>query len=105
MKALVVRQLGNPVPSPTEKKPYAVIADHPTPQTLAPNVVRIKIAASGLNFADALQVMVMDANFCSRLLWFTASTPIANRILAAGPVSSQAKIAIHSGIRSLRQGH
>ena len=58
MKALVVRQLGNPVPSTSEKKPYAVIADHPTPQYLAPNAVRIKIAASGLNFADALQVMV-----------------------------------------------
>ena len=58
MKALVVRQLGNPVPSPTEKKPYAVIADHPSPQYLAPNAVRIRIAASGLNFADALQVMV-----------------------------------------------
>lgn len=58
MKALVVRQLGNPVPGPTEKKPYAVISDHPTPQTLAPNAVRIKVAASGLNFADALQVQV-----------------------------------------------
>lgn len=57
MKALVVRQLGNPVPSPTEKRPYAVSADHPTPQYLAPNAVRIKVAASGLNFADALQVM------------------------------------------------
>ncbi len=62
MKALVVRQLGNPVPSPTEKKPYAVIADHPTPQYLAPNAVRIKIAASGLNFADALQVMVISVD-------------------------------------------
>lgn len=58
MKALVVRQIGNPVPSPTEKKPYAVIADHPSPQYLAPNAVRIRIAASGLNFADALQIMV-----------------------------------------------
>lgn len=58
MKALVVRQLGNPVPSPSEKKPYAVVGDHPTPQYLAPNAVRIKVAASGLNFADALQVMV-----------------------------------------------
>lgn len=62
MKALVVRQLGNPVPSPTEKKPYAVTADHPTPQYLAPNAVRIKIAASGLNFADALQVMVISVD-------------------------------------------
>ena len=52
-----VLQRGNPVPSPTEKKPYAVIADHPSPQYLAPNAVRIRIAASGLNFADALQVM------------------------------------------------
>ena len=59
MKALVVRQLGNPVPSPTEKKPYAVISDHPSPQYLAPNAVRISIAASGLNFADALQIMVL----------------------------------------------
>ena len=58
MKALVVRQLGNPVPSPTEKKPYAVTNDHPTPQYLAPNAVRIQVAASGLNFADALQIMV-----------------------------------------------
>lgn len=58
MKALVVRQLGNPVPGPGEKKPYAVISDHPTPQTLAANAVRIRIAASGLNFADALQVQV-----------------------------------------------
>ena len=66
MKALVVRQLGNPVPSPSEKKPYAVIADHPTPQYLAPNAVRIKVAASGLNFADALQVMVSsDATVCT----------------------------------------
>lgn len=60
MKALVVRQLGNPVPSPTEKKPYAVIADHPSPQYLAPNAVRINVAASGVNFADALQIMVLD---------------------------------------------
>ena len=67
MKALVVRQLGNPVPSPSEKKPYAVIADHPTPQYLAPNAVRIKIAASGLNFADALQVMVMSMGTTSQL--------------------------------------
>lgn len=58
MKALVVRQLGNPVPGPGEKKPYAVVSDHPTPQTLTANAVRIKIAASGLNFADALQVQV-----------------------------------------------
>ena len=64
MKALVVRQLGNPVPSPTEKKPYAVIADHPSPQYLAPNAVRISIAASGLNFADALQIMVLFPGLC-----------------------------------------
>ena len=67
MKALVVRQLGNPVPSPTEKKPYAVIADHPSPQYLAPNAVRIRIAASGLNFADALQVMVRRRRGCISL--------------------------------------
>lgn len=61
MKALVVRQLGNPVPGPGEKKPYAIVSDHPIPQTLAANAVRVKIAAAGLNFADALQVQVLPA--------------------------------------------
>eukprot|EP00891_Asterochloris_glomerata_P006485 jgi/Astpho2/6485/e_gw1.00096.22.1_t len=56
MRALVVRKLGNPVPSSTEKVPYQVVEDHPTQQVLPANAVRIKVAAAGLNFADALQV-------------------------------------------------
>lgn len=57
-QALVVRSLGNPVPGPTEKKPYVITNDHPTQQTLPANSVRISVAAAGLNFADALQVQV-----------------------------------------------
>ena len=41
MRALVVRKLGNPVPSSTEK-----------------------VAAAGLNFADALQVQVSSDHAC-----------------------------------------
>ena len=104
MKALVVRQLGNPVPSPTEKKPYAVIADHPTPQYLAPNAVRIKIAASGLNFADALQVMVTSVRLLTSGLHLTVySATLASQ--HAGPVPGQTKAAIHTRIRSIRQDH
>lgn len=107
MKALVVRQLGNPVPSPTEKKPYAVIADHPTPQYLAPNAVRIKIAASGLNFADALQVMV-------NIIKFLVYGPVGLHLAVydatlisqhAGSVPGETKAAIHTRIRSIRQDH
>ncbi len=104
MKALVVRQLGNPVPSPTEKRPYAVIADHPTPQYLAPNAVRIKVAASGLNFADALQVMVISVDPSSAQL--QTEPPFANLMLqSAGSVSGEAEATVHTGVGSIRQGH
>lgn len=104
MKALVVRQLGNPVPSQTEKRPYAVIADHPTPQYLAPNAVRIKVAASGLNFADALQVMVISVDPSSAQL--QTEPPLSNLMLQyAGPVSGEAEATVHTGVGSIRQGH
>ncbi len=64
MRALVVRKLGNPVPSSTEKVPYQVVEDHPTQQVLPANAVRIKVAAAGLNFADALQVQVSSDHAC-----------------------------------------
>lgn len=105
MKALVVRQLGNPVPSPTEKKPYAVTNDHPTPQYLAPNAVRIRIAASGLNFADALQVMVSLSGSQAAIEMRLCLVYLAPHSAHTGPVSGKAQASLHPRIRSLWKSH
>ena len=102
MKALVVRQLGNPVPGPGEKKPYVVITDHPTPQTLPANAVRIKIAASGLNFADALQVQVVQLRQRSFPL-VADQAYTESSVPAVGQVSGEAKAALHSWWRNFWQ--
>jgi NADPH2:quinone reductase len=58
MDALVVRRLGDPTLAPGgEASPFApVTGDHPAPALASPTSVRVRVAATSLNFATYLQV-------------------------------------------------
>jgi len=58
MEALVVRRLGDPTVAPGEEtSPFAaVFGDHPVPELSSPTAVRVRVAATSLNFATFLQV-------------------------------------------------
>jgi NADPH:quinone reductase-like Zn-dependent oxidoreductase len=58
MEALVVRRLGDPtLPPGGEDSPFeAVSHDHPLPELSTPTSVRVRVAATSLNFATFLQV-------------------------------------------------
>ncbi|KAG8085143.1 hypothetical protein GUJ93_ZPchr0010g8478 [Zizania palustris] len=58
MEALVVRRLGDPTLGPGgEASPFsAVSGDHPVPELGSPTAVRVRVAATSLNFATFLQV-------------------------------------------------
>ncbi|GJM88247.1 hypothetical protein PR202_ga04287 [Eleusine coracana subsp. coracana] len=58
MEALVVRRLGDPTLAPgSEASPFAEISrDYPVPELSSPTAVRVRVAATSLNFATFLQV-------------------------------------------------
>ncbi|OEL14645.1 hypothetical protein BAE44_0024337 [Dichanthelium oligosanthes] len=58
MEALVVRRLGDPTVAPGgEASPFATVSgDHPVPELSSPTAVRVRVAATSLNFATFLQV-------------------------------------------------
>ncbi|OEL24704.1 Quinone oxidoreductase-like protein 2-like protein [Dichanthelium oligosanthes] len=58
MEALVVRRLGDPtLAAGTEASPFvAASGDHPVPALSSPTAVRVRVAATSLNFATLLQV-------------------------------------------------
>ncbi|TVU18701.1 hypothetical protein EJB05_34812 [Eragrostis curvula] len=58
MEALVVRRLGDPTLAPGgEASPFAAISrDQPVPELSSPTAVRVRVAATSLNFATLLQV-------------------------------------------------
>nr|CAB3465597.1 unnamed protein product [Digitaria exilis] len=58
MEALVVRRLGDPTVAPGgEASPFAAVSgDHTVPELSSPTSVRVRVAATSLNFATFLQV-------------------------------------------------
>jgi NADPH:quinone reductase len=58
MEALVVRRLGDPtLPPGGEVSPFGAISrDNPVPELSSPRAVRVRVAATSLNFATFLQV-------------------------------------------------
>ncbi|EMS51842.1 Quinone oxidoreductase-like protein 2 [Triticum urartu] len=58
MEALVVRKLGDPtLPPGGEDSPFAAVSgDRPIPELSSPTSVRVRVAATSLNFATFLQV-------------------------------------------------
>ena len=58
MRALVVRELGNPLPKQGERQPLELDSKFPEPHLKDSKAVKIRVEAGSLNFADALQVQV-----------------------------------------------
>uniref|UniRef100_A0ACD5V7C6 Uncharacterized protein n=1 Tax=Avena sativa TaxID=4498 RepID=A0ACD5V7C6_AVESA len=58
MEALVVRRLGDPtLPPCAEDSPFEAFSrDHPLPELSSPTSVRVRVAATSINFATFLQV-------------------------------------------------
>lgn len=60
MRALVIKQLGDPTLPLSPSGPLSLSTQTATPP-MTPNGVRIRVTAAALNFADALQVKVRHA--------------------------------------------
>ncbi|CAN6328719.1 unnamed protein product [Urochloa humidicola] len=93
MEALVVRRLGDPTAAPGgEASPFAAVSeDHPLPELSSPTAVRVRVAATSLNFATFLQV---QGKYQERPpLPFVPGSDYAGVIDAVGP-----------GVRGLRPG-
>ena len=61
MRAVVVRELGDPLPGPGKPQPLQFDASYPEPELKDPRSVKVRVAAGALNFADTLQVKVGPA--------------------------------------------
>ncbi|XP_062231087.1 uncharacterized protein LOC133928667 [Phragmites australis] len=93
MEALVVRRLGDPTLAPGgEASPFAAVSrDHPIPELSSPTAVRVRVAATSLNFATFLQV---QGKYQERPpLPFVPGSDYAGVVDAVGP-----------GVRGLRPG-
>ncbi|KAK9809173.1 hypothetical protein WJX72_010753 [[Myrmecia] bisecta] len=81
MRALLCKQLGNPLTKEAEKKPLKVVDDHPSP-ALPANGVRILVTAAGFNFADVLQV---QGQYQERpKLPFIPGSEVSGRVMEVG---------------------
>ncbi|KAI4964672.1 hypothetical protein ZWY2020_060019 [Hordeum vulgare] len=93
MEALVVRKLGDPtLPPGGEESPFAAVSgDRPIPELSSPTSVRVRVAATSLNFATFLQV---QGKYQERPpLPFVPGSDYAGVVDAVGP-----------GVRRLRPG-
>ncbi|EES12890.1 hypothetical protein BDA96_06G243400 [Sorghum bicolor] len=93
MEALVVRRLGDPTLAPGgEASPFAAVSgDHPVPEISSPTAVRVRVAATSLNFATFLQV---QGKYQERPpLPFVPGSDYSGVVDAVGP-----------GVRGLRPG-
>ncbi|CAD6262222.1 unnamed protein product [Miscanthus lutarioriparius] len=93
MEALVVRRLGDPtLPPGGEASPFAAVSgDHPVPDISSPTAVRVRVAATSLNFANFLQV---QGKYQERPpLPFVPGSDYSGVVDAVGP-----------GVRGLRPG-
>uniref|UniRef100_A0A7N0UEQ6 Enoyl reductase (ER) domain-containing protein n=1 Tax=Kalanchoe fedtschenkoi TaxID=63787 RepID=A0A7N0UEQ6_KALFE len=59
MEALVCRKLGDPTATAVtdENSPIVLSANHPIPELKSPTSVRVKVAATSLNYANYLQIL------------------------------------------------